>query len=111
MSKRREFDYFGFANENKTRETIHESGLFFTRGRQGVVNGVVVNKYSSEVMELNVLDENGRIMNVPWKVFYFGPEDNRKQIEVILQDGTRKLYGYSRELKTIVEQKGYSYYL
>ena len=83
-------------DDNKTRETLHESGLFYVKGKGNKYNGIVLNKIVASVLSINLLNEDGEYMVVPWKVFYFGENDSNKEIEVITKDGKRVLYVFER---------------
>ena len=87
---------FGSAfDDNKTREILHESGLFYCKGKNNVYNGVVLSKLNSDVLSVAILDEFGREIVCPWKVFYFGKDDVGKEIEIMLKNGQKKRFVYS----------------
>ncbi len=104
MSKRKSSTYYRRGDlddfgDNITREKMHESGLFYCKGKGNVYNGLVLSKIVSGVISINLLDENGEQMTVPWKVYYFGGDDEGKEIEIIKADGRKEFYVYSMQEK------------
>ncbi len=90
--------------ESQTREVLHESGYFFTKGKNGKQNGLVLSKQPVSIRSISVYDESGKELNVPWKTYYFDDDDNNKEIEIVSKDNKKHYYYYSPSRRQFIEK-------
>ena len=93
---------FAFDDSN-VREKCHDSQLFIVKkGREGLFNGVVLNKLCSGVCSVEILDEDGDLIGIDRKIFFFDAEDDRKTVRVWLNTGYKKEFQYSKKQKRFI---------
>ncbi len=96
-----------------SKPELHESGLFFVKGRDTHENGkrikerngILLKQYPEGVKNIEILDEQLTPICLPWKTFYFHPEDANKMVLITTSDDEQIEFVYDYETLKFVRRR------